>query len=292
MHQIRTILLYTAIALCTAPGVSFGQPSKPEVSKSDLAEAKTHFRRAEAHKDLGEYEKAAAEYLEAYGFFPNAEFYFNAGEMYRLGGDKERAVEYFEKYLAAEPEGRVSKEAKSSIERLTKEIEAARRAREEAAKAAARDQRDAGAGAREAGDGPTATPELVGDGDQVVEADEDEQQRTSGPRTSGRAYKIAGVSSAVVGLLAVGLGVKYGLDASSASDDLSVKYDPDTEKRGESAERNMFICYGVGAAALIAGGVLYYVGHGRGVRYERARAVSLTPRVDGEGVTLWVQGRF
>lgn len=287
MHQIRTILFCTAIALCVTVGDSAGQPDRPTASKVDMDKAKNHYHRAQSYKRLGEYQKAAEEFLKAYELYQDAEFYFNAAEMYRLAGDRDRAVEYFKKYLVAHPDGRVSQAAKASVEELTSEMVAAqaRRAQEDAAKEeAARDQRDKAA--REQKGAAPARPETE------LERGSDEDAEPDSERPSGKSFKLAGMASGAVGFLSLALGAKYGLDASSTSDELSVKYDPQTEKDGAAAEQKMFIFYGVGAAALIAGGVLYYIGHGRSSRAERARTVSVTPHLDGDRVTLWVKGRF
>ena len=90
----------------------------------------------------------------------------------------------------------------------------------------------------------------------------------------------------------VGLGVVFGLRAKGLSDELSetgAVYDPAKVADGEAAERNMFLSYGLGAALLIAGGVMYTIGNRRDRAADR---VSITPVVGGGTTGLALGGRF
>src|SRR5690606_10938706 len=74
------------------------------------------------------------EYEKAYELVPHAVLFFNLGQVYRLDGNRERALEYYQRYLALDPDGRASSQARRFVKELEREIarEKARRGAEEA----------------------------------------------------------------------------------------------------------------------------------------------------------------
>jgi hypothetical protein len=117
----------------------------------------------------------------------------------------------------------------------------------------------------------------------------------------GRGLRIGGLVVAGLGIVAAGLGIKYGLDASDASDrskqvvadaqrtgswEGNVSRLHDAQSQADSAERNMWILYGVGGAMLVTGGVLYYLGHRRSTASERR--VDVVPGI----ASMTLRGRF
>lgn len=115
---------------------------------------------------------------------------------------------------------------------------------------------------------------------------------------SGTALKIAGISTAVVGLVAVGVGVKFGLDAKNINKDLEDVGPMDTWNQelldkfdeGESAETRFIVFTAVGGAAVIAGGVLSYFGFTSGS--SEVDSLALTPAVTGDSAGWVVSGSF
>lgn len=115
---------------------------------------------------------------------------------------------------------------------------------------------------------------------------------TSSPARRGRVLRIAGLVTAGVGVLTLAGGVYFGLHAGTLEDEVSSakvwssalasKLDD-----GESAARNANILIGVGAACVMGGGVMWYLGHRAGRRSERKVAVqgALTPTSAGLIVT-------
>jgi tetratricopeptide (TPR) repeat protein len=269
--MLRLITLVCAAMVALAAPAEAQKPSKEQIAK-----AQHHFERATRYQELGEYQKAAEEYLEAYALYPEPEFFFNVGEAYRLAGDKDKAIEYFEKYLELDPGGRGSIAARKSVGELRDELEqekAARRAaEEEAARRAAKE--------KETEPAPHVEP---------VPRDRAERA-TSRP---GGGLRLAGIASLGAGALLVGTGAYFGLEARSISDELSEadRFDQSLYDDGKSAERTMFIMYGLGAAAVTTGAVLYYLGHRAG-REGRAGGVVLAPAVHADGVSVRVLGTF
>jgi hypothetical protein len=101
-----------------------------------------------------------------------------------------------------------------------------------------------------------------------------------------------GIGAAGAGVVAIGVGIYFGLEAKSISDEASDwdTFDPERFDDGEAAERNSIIALSVGAACVVTGGVLYYLGH-RSASQE-VDSVSMTPVVLPDGVGLGAMGRF
>jgi len=124
MKVARLTVMVLAGWLALAVSANDARAQQPAPSKADIEAAKKHYSRARDYQDAGKYDEAATEYLAAYELYPDAEFLFNVGEVYRLKGNKRRAVEYFEKYLALDPNGRGSADARASVATLKKAIAA------------------------------------------------------------------------------------------------------------------------------------------------------------------------
>ncbi|MGZ3439261.1 MAG: hypothetical protein ACXVDD_07085 [Polyangia bacterium] len=104
-------------------------------------EARAHFAQAKAFHDAGAYEDAIKEYEIAYRLAPRPPILFNIAQCERLKGDHRAAIDYYQRYVAVQPEGDLADEAREHIAKLklkleVEEAEAAKqRALEEAAAA-------------------------------------------------------------------------------------------------------------------------------------------------------------
>jgi len=289
----RLVPLATIVALASAApprarcGPAPSAPSKQAPTAADLASARAHFRDAEAAKARGDYKLAAVEYLAAYELFEEPEFFFDVAEVYRLAGDEPNALTYYERYLQLEPHGRGAPAARAAADALRRSIaveeDAARRAAEKAARDAAALAAER-AGARPAHPSqptpappPTMTPEPV-----------------AGSPAGGRGLRIAGIASGGAGVVLIGAGVVFGLRARAVADEASgwTTFDPHRYDQGQAAQRDMFVLTGAGAAALVAGGVLYYLGHRAGERRGGDPKLTFTPSIDGSTFAFTVAGRF
>lgn len=112
----------------------------------------------------------------------------------------------------------------------------------------------------------------------------------------GRTLQIAGLSTAGAGVIAVALGIKFGLDASRLNDELeeegqrlATNDEPwsqelfDKEDEGKSAETKMIVFTAIGAAAIATGGVLSYLGWSRNREHDRSLVVAPTVGPDSAG---------
>lgn len=121
----RAILLVLAILALAAPAAA-----------DDKAAAKAHFASAEAHFRAGEYREAIEGYTSSHELFPAPVLLFNIGLCHERLGEKQQAIEKYRAYLAAEPTGARSGEARTRVETLTKLIAAEKTAAAEKRRAA------------------------------------------------------------------------------------------------------------------------------------------------------------
>jgi tetratricopeptide (TPR) repeat protein len=101
----------------------------------------------------------------------------------------------------------------------------------------------------------------------------------------GKGLRVAGIISAVVGVAAVGAGVGLALKANGLS---STDYSRSREDQRASLKTWSMVGYGVGAAAIATGVVLYIVGWPS----EQSSSVALLPVVAPDGASVLLNGRF
>ena len=241
-------LLALAIMFAAAPALAQAPAKKPP-SQKQLDQARAHFKAAEAAKAKKDFQTAAVEYLAAYELFEDPEFFFDTAEVYKLAGDEENALTYYEKYLELDPTGRGAASAKTSADELRRSIAAKQDAAKKAADEAAAKKAAEDAAAKKAAD------------EAALKKQQDEQKIVApapAPSSPGKGLRIGGIASGAVGVVSLGAGVVFGLEAKSISDELSKAdaFDPARYQQGKDANRNMYIFTGVGAAALVAGGYI------------------------------------
>jgi tetratricopeptide (TPR) repeat protein len=313
-HSSRMLAVVFAIAAAHTPSAAAPPAAARSHSKQpnpkELDEARAHFKAAEAAKAHGEYQTAAVEYLAAYQLFEEPEFFFDTAEAYRLAGDEQNALTYYEKYLEIDPGGRGAAIARSSADQLRRLIAARQDAARRATDDDARPKADNGAG-RKADNGA----DHKADDDAGRKADDGAGHQADGAAgrkaddaaghpmaqdrpviatRPGYRLRVAGIATGALGVGALGVGAGFGLKARSLSNQLSMAgaFDRARYDQGRAAERDFVLCSGVGAAGVVAGAVLYYLG----ARAEHAAAtdaaLTLAPVVALSGLTVTLSGRF
>jgi tetratricopeptide (TPR) repeat protein len=101
----------------------------------------------------------------------------------------------------------------------------------------------------------------------------------------GKGLRVAGIISAAVGVAVVGTGVGLALKANSLS---TTDYSRSREDERASLKTWSMVGYGVGAAAIATGVVLYIVGWPS----EQSSSVALLPVVAPGGASVLLNGRF
>lgn len=108
---------------------------------------------------------------------------------------------------------------------------------------------------------------------------------------TARSFRIAGITTGAAGIALLGTGLAFGLAAKSASDSVSMFWDPDKDRAGQRYETLQWVGYGLGAASLGTGIFLYLYGRATS---EEKHASSWTVRTafatDGGGMA--VEGTF
>lgn len=238
--------------------------AQPPSSSDDKAEAQRRFQAAESLYKQRDYLAAAAEYQAAYDLSGLAGLLYNVAQSYRLGGEKAKAATAYRLFLERAPDHQLASVARGHLEALERAL------------------------AAEHGPGQEPTPPEPARGatpptDAAVTA-----AATPSSSGRGRGFKVAGLVSGGIGLIALGAALHFGIEAKKASDAISENDEAwnqsllDRYDEGESAETRMFVLSGVGAAALAAGGVLYYLGW----RADRAEVVPITPASGGAGAAV------
>jgi tetratricopeptide (TPR) repeat protein len=272
-RSIHSISL--ALALLCAGSAAAQTPSREA-----RRQAEAHFRAGDDYHRRGKYDQAIDEYLAAYDLAPLPLLLYNVGQAYRLKGDKRKALSYYERYLAADPNGARATQATLHAEALRKAIDAEAPAPEPAPEPA-----PTPVPPPEPAPVPLPTPAPV----HVPAAPPPPPVVEAEPRSGGGGLRAAGLVVGGAGVVCVGLGVYFGLQARSLSDEVSSTYSSDKVADGEAADRNMLIFYGAGAGALVTGGVLYWLGaHASAADAPVAVAPVLAPTRAG----LEVRGRF
>jgi len=292
MRVLRALLIASlCVAGLGAPSPAEAKPDKGKrLSQADKDDAKKHFEQAKAMQDAGDYTGAAASYKKAYALIPEPLLLFNIAQVYRLDGKKRLAYDYYKRYLEADPEGRGASIAKKFVNEIEAQLEKEQQAEKErqAKEASEREKQMAELTQQEKDE---AAEKERKKNERLTKADEPQKSNT------GKILKWSGIGTAVVGAAAVGLGIKYGVDAKNISDELSANEEQWTpellakQDDGESAETKMFIFTALGSAAIVGGGVLYFFGY-RADQAAEERGLSFAPVTTTDSVGFVMSGRF
>ncbi len=234
-----------------------------EVSAEPPGEAKQKaqklFQRAQDDYRRGHYAAAARGYEEAYIVAPIPAFLFNAAQAHRLDNQPELALAAYKRFLAQAPEHVLAKDASSFALLIEKGLVPE-------------------TGVPRAG----AIPLLPGPAPLPAEK-----------ASSGAGLRITGLVLGGASLVMFGLSAKFARDA-KADHDAIENFDQPAwsdavlarQAHGEQAERRMIITGIAGSAALVTGGVLYWIG------WRRGRNVEVQPIVGPNGGAVSLEVGF
>jgi tetratricopeptide (TPR) repeat protein len=187
--------------------------------------AREHYQRGQTAYDLGRYDEAINEWEAAYGLSNKPQLLFNLGQAARLKGDCGHAAIYYRTYLRLLPEANNRNEAKG----LISEVDACSTTPNELP--------------------PTSAP---------------------APVRPKHLLRTIGIVTTASGVLLLGTGVYFGVRAGSYSDDLEAytnagnpwdAHAQGLQDDGQRAEHASYWLCGIGGAAVIAGGVMTYLGY-------------------------------
>ena len=113
-------------AMVIAAAISTAQAQGGGLSPEQQRAFDEHITKASAYVTVQQYRDAAGEYLAAHAIDPRPAALFNAANAYWLGGDKERALDLYSKYIVEVPDGAPSELARSRFFELAEERWAAK----------------------------------------------------------------------------------------------------------------------------------------------------------------------
>lgn len=249
-----------ALALVLATGIVEAQPSKADAAAADaaLSEGRRLY-------DVREWDKAIAKFKEAYTLRPDAPALFNLAQSYRLKGDCTEAAGFYKTYKRNFP-------AEKNIDKVDKfivEMDDCAKTQQPAVPVT-----------------PDVQPVVDPKPDPVVVTQPQDPPPPPPPQASDRGWmKWTGIAMAGVGVVGIGLGVKFGLDGGAAKDDLADVCAVSCtsaqalaiEDDGKAANKKAYIFTSVGGALLVGGVVMFVVSRMGGESSETPVAISPTP---------------
>jgi hypothetical protein len=118
---------------------------------------------------------------------------------------------------------------------------------------------------------------------------------SAAPTTPGRGLRIGGITAAAVGVAGIATGVILNLKANSLAKDLNDANGSSTTlySRSKESSRSTYqtlgwVAYGAGAACLVGGAALYWLGYNQGQKAQ----VAFVPEVGAGHVGAALQGAF
>jgi tetratricopeptide (TPR) repeat protein len=274
--SLSTVLAVAVLAAYASPALA---------QLTGRASAKEHYEIATRFYDIREYDKALDEYKAAYMAEPDPAFLYNIGQCHRKLGQSADALSFFQQFLKkTAPNDPTRKQAEARIRELEAEEMAKSSAAPEPATSTPETPAPPSAVASPPALPPAATPMVATAPLAAAPVDD---------RHPGRALRIAGIACGGLALASFATGIYYYTRATTLSDRVTHSPAPTAadDQAGRDAVTLQWVFHGVGAAALAAGGVLYWMGHARGARAQRSEAW-VTP-VLGPGLAgLAAQGAF
>jgi tetratricopeptide (TPR) repeat protein len=256
---------------------------KPVTDKKKLA--KQYVDAGLAAQAAGDYDQAIALYKKAYEQVPHPVLYFNIGQAQRLAGRDEEALDAYQKYVDADPNGPKAKEAKGFIAEIKPRVAKARA--ESAEKDRLAGEADAKRKAAEAAAAEADKRRLAAEAAKP-------KDRDAAAVPAGRGRKRLGLVIGGSGLVIAGAGAVFGVLAMSSwneakdlcDDDRTCSSDADAAKANDLAADTRLrgnvstILLGIGGAAVVTGVILYLTAPS-GSAHPAEHAFSLSPTGDG-----------
>jgi tetratricopeptide (TPR) repeat protein len=123
-HQRMWLRLAAVVTLLLA-GTARAQVATEGLSASELEQrSRAHFGLARSHLELKEYDAAIHEFEIGYQYKPLPLFLYNIAQVAVLEGKRSMALDYFQRYLAANPKAREKDEVTRRIAELKSSLAA------------------------------------------------------------------------------------------------------------------------------------------------------------------------
>ena len=252
-------------------------------ARAQAEDPKALFERATVQFRLGQFHDAAKTYEQVYALRPDPVLLYNCAQSYRLANEPEKALVLYKSYLSAKPDAPNRAEVEGRIAELERVVAEQRTAKErppnEVTSSPVAPAESQPAPSTPASPAPAVAPAPVG-----------------AAENSGRVKKIAGIALLGVGVGALVGGVVAAILSGRASDSINAAakaggaFDPSKETEGHTDTVVSGVMFGVGGAAVVAGGVLLILGLREGKAHESK--VSLLPVVSATSMGAAASVRF
>ncbi|WP_428261386.1 tetratricopeptide repeat protein [Haliangium sp.] len=320
MNTMRMIAVITVGAmwqLAAPAGVAQAQPEEPAAADAPAAEELSPREARRKARELDrEFQRLFQEekYDDALGVLdqimkldPRVTHLYNLGLVHYSRGDKESSLDAFQRFLAEGPQERaLAREARRFVRILERDVQIIREARRQSQSTvddAERKATEASARAEQAEAARVEAEAAAADARQAQAKSEAERDRmrevlASTPSGVGAGKRTLGVSLALVGGVALGVGAFYGLDARAANSEAesveqwTVGHDWLVD-RAEGYQTRSLIFGIAGAGLIAAGATLYYLGEreAQAPLTERVQ-LGVAPSVSPGAAGVAVHGRF
>jgi tetratricopeptide (TPR) repeat protein len=272
----------TLIALLLAAGTAYANPA----ADAALSEGRRLY-------DLQEWDQAIVKFKEAYRLRADAPSLFNIAQSYRLKGDCANAASFYKTFKRNFPkEKNIDKVDKFISEMETcaksgiKPVEPVKTEPVKTDPVKTEPVKTEPVTTEPVTTEPVTTEPVTTDpsGGSI-------SQPMPPPQKGGGGMKIAGLGVAGVGVIGLGVGVMFGVKARSAASDaeaieMGQPWRPEIEDRGEKASKNAKLFLIIGSAAVVTGGVLYFLG---AKKSKESSSVTFVPTEDGASFA-WTRG--
>ncbi|HZU81292.1 MAG TPA: tetratricopeptide repeat protein [Polyangiaceae bacterium] len=117
----RTRLLALLVAIAAAPpSVRAEPPPLDEAARVGLA--RRHYQAGSAYFEEGRFDEAAREFRESYRLAPRPDLLYNVAQSYLRQGDAARAMEFYRRYLEADPKARDRAAIEATVAGLARQV--------------------------------------------------------------------------------------------------------------------------------------------------------------------------
>jgi tetratricopeptide (TPR) repeat protein len=252
--KLRLAALLVGLSCVTALPAAAANPA--------LDDARKFTAQASVEYDVGHFDQALDLYTKAYERYPKPALLFDIGQCHRLLGHFERAIFFYQGYLRGKPEAANRALVEQFILDSQKQLDAQRAAAP--VPPVASDSTPAPAPAAPAPTDAAAPPPAPS-----PSAAQPADSTAQSPSTSWPVLRIAGVATAGVGVVLLGVAIGEGLQASSLSNQVSQissqhgTWSPQAQSdydSGKSAATTANVLYVTGALALAGGAVMTWLG--------------------------------
>jgi tetratricopeptide (TPR) repeat protein len=282
------------------------------VAADKKAEAEVHYDQGKAYYKAGAFDLAIQEFIAGYKLDPRPGVLFNIARGYEELKDRNKAIEYYKKYIDLGAAAAAATEARARLVVLERQIkdEDERKKAEEAERERQRQLALNPPPAAPAMPAPVETtapaavptaPAPAASGPEGTVVATAPAPATS-PETAKK-MKVAGLVTGGVGVVLAGVGTFFAIQASSLKSEIEGELaKPEAERPSfmalqgkdsdmKSAQTMAVIGLAAGGVAIVGGAALYYIGWKK-TPHDGGTTAMLTPGVAPGGGSLFLTGRF